>query len=99
MRRGLVAFATDVNRYCPLATVAIATAVCLPSIMLALSGRLAMESMLERYVLSLILSLYAVRFVAKLIVRYAVRNVLDAERKPPATENVKSTPRGAVRQP
>jgi hypothetical protein len=99
MRRGLVAFATDVNRYCPLATVVIATAVCLPSIRLALSGKLAMESMLERYVLSLILALYAVRFLAKLIVRYAVSNVLDAERKPQVSETVKPTPRGAVRQP
>ena len=91
-------FSADVNRYCPLATVVSATAFCLPSILLVLSGRLAMKSMLERYVLALILATLAVRFVAKLIVRYAVRNVLAAERKP-STEAVKPPPRGAVRQP
>ncbi len=91
-------FAADVNRYCPLAIVTTATAFCLPSILLVLHGRLAMKSMLERYALALILASVAVRFVAKLIVRYAVRNVLAAERNP-ATEAVKPTPRGAVRQP
>jgi hypothetical protein len=91
-------FSADVNRWCPLATVVTATACCLPSILLVLSGRLAMKSMLERYVLALVLATYAVRFLAKLIVRYAVRNVLAAERTP-ATEAVKPTPRGAVRQP
>ena len=91
-------FAADVNRYTPLATVVTATAVCLPSILLVLHGKLAMKSMLERYALALILATFAVRFVAKLVVRYAVRNVLAAERRPPA-EPVKPTSRGAVRQP
>jgi hypothetical protein len=98
VRRRLVLFAADVNRFCPLATVVAATLVCLPSILLVLAGKLAMKVMLERYVLSLILATVAIRGLAKLVVRYAVHNVLSAEHQP-AGEPVNSPPRGAVRQP
>lgn len=71
----LVAFANDIARYGPLASLALATAVCLPSLGEFVAGHLASRSALERYALALVLSFLAVRGLSRLVITYARRNL------------------------
>jgi hypothetical protein len=92
MRRRLMLFAADVNRFGPLAMVSLATFVCLPSFMSFLGRKLDAVTMLERYAVSLLLATIAVRLLSRMVVTYAARNVIETERQDLETDAGSGTP-------
>jgi hypothetical protein len=74
MRERLPIFAADVNRFGPLATVSLATVVCLPSLLEFLHGTLAIGSMLGRFCAALALATLGVRALSRILLRYALQN-------------------------
>jgi hypothetical protein len=79
MRERLSVFVADVNRFGPLAVVSLATAVCVPSLLEFLAGRLAIASMLGRYCAAFVLATVGVKVVSRVLLKYAVKNATQAE--------------------
>lgn len=72
-------FAADIYRYCPLAIVALATVANVGTFRAAAHHQMDATSVLARFALALLVATVAVRCLARLLVSYATRNVVDEQ--------------------
>lgn len=82
MRDKLMALSADVYRFGPLATVSLATIACITSLRELLAGQLSTATMLERFMIALLLATIAVRNTSRILMYYATRNVINSEQRP-----------------